>query len=123
MSAERFKNTDSGPLHINSYTPANRAALQSLGSGATAAFSPDDYGATGARFVLIQVDHDSTGQDLLVEVGISGSVVDPGAGSMRIGQNYGMPYIQLPQGGTEPPKIIVTPESASTTTFNIIFSN
>lgn len=120
MSA-KYKNTDSGPLHINSFTPANRLALQSLNSGATAGFSPDDYGATGARFVLIQVDHDSSGQDVLVEIGISGSVVDPDVGSMRIGQNYGMPFLQLPQGEDSPPMIVVTPESSNTTTFNVIF--
>lgn len=122
MGRERNKVTSTGPLFINRYTPVNRSAVQTVASGETDVFTADQYGATGARFVQVQIVG-SDNYDVLVEAGASGAVSNPGVGSMRIGKNYGMPMIQIPidLGQIKVSPDTQAPTSDATVSYTVVF--
>lgn len=123
FSRERNKNTDSGPLHINDYIAMSTSAQQSVDQTTPDTIVPADFGATNARFALVQVI--TADSDLVVEIGISDGVnnaLTPGTGSMRVGRTYGMPYLQIPGISTAEMKVLADPAgSSSTVNYTVTF--
>lgn len=113
-----FKNTNSGPLFLDTFTAASNGFFTAE-TGATHSYSPADYGATGARFALVQVL--TADANVVFETGISGSITDPTNGSARSGRTFGMQFIQLPVDETTEIRIMADPVAGITCNYTINF--
>lgn len=116
--ATGFKNTNTGPLFLDTFTSVSTGYFVGQ-TGSTHAYKPSDYGATGARFALIQVL--TADANLVFEVGISGTIQNPDSGSLRTGRTYGMQYIQLPVDETTEIRLMADPVAGVTCLYTINF--
>lgn len=117
---DRYKNTDSGAMYISTYTGASTGTF-TVGTTYANRHQPQEVGATGARFALIQVLTDSA--NVSVAVGSSGGSIGATAALMRIGRTYGMPYLQIPTNSDT--ELIVTgdPLGSAPVSYTIIWVN
>lgn len=113
-----FKNTNSGPLFIDTYTAVSNGYFTAE-LGVTHSYKPSDYGVTGARFALIQVLTDDA--NVVFTTGNSSAIADPTNGSARVGRTHVINYIQLPVDTSTEIRIMADPLAGITCNYTINF--
>lgn len=124
QNADLYKVTSDAPWKTNEY--------HSYSSSFTATVSGDhrhypiEVGQTsGVRFVRLQVIG-ADDYDVQVEIGASGSTSRPNDASIRVGKNYGTPYLQMPYGENTEIRVrpdTNTPTAGSAVPYTVVFIN